>query len=272
MKHLFSIGEVSKIKEITIKALRYYHKMGILIPSYIDESTGYRYYSIDQFIYIDILKACRALDTSIVELQEIFKERDTDILLSFLQVKRNEAEQKIDKMKEIIRNIDALNDEVENARNILNNDEVSIKYFDERYVIIAPCKEVGGLKELLYYSHLDKIIEDKNIETRLERGIIYSLNTKDRLEPVYVFNSVNGNGSIENEDNMKVLSKGKYLILSYSKENVEERRDKIISYVKEHNLTVTSFIEVELFNNFFDTESYSCQIQMLIEEDNGKGF
>ncbi|EPZ57246.1 merR regulatory family protein [[Clostridium] sordellii ATCC 9714] len=31
MKNLFSIGEVSKIKGVTIKALRYYHKMGILI-------------------------------------------------------------------------------------------------------------------------------------------------------------------------------------------------------------------------------------------------
>lgn len=50
MKNLYSIGEVSKIKGITIKALRYYHKMGILEPSYIDESSGYRYYSIEQFV------------------------------------------------------------------------------------------------------------------------------------------------------------------------------------------------------------------------------
>ncbi|OUM46494.1 hypothetical protein BW425_23305 [Bacillus pseudomycoides] len=28
VKNLFSIGEVAKIKDITIKALRYYHKMG----------------------------------------------------------------------------------------------------------------------------------------------------------------------------------------------------------------------------------------------------
>ncbi|CEO20468.1 MerR family DNA-binding transcriptional regulator [Paraclostridium sordellii] len=50
MKNLFSIGEVSKIKGVIIKALRYYHKMGILIPRYIDNTTGYRYYSINQFI------------------------------------------------------------------------------------------------------------------------------------------------------------------------------------------------------------------------------
>ena len=86
MEKLFSIGEVSKIKEITIKALRYYHKMGILIPKYIDETTGYRYYSIDQFVYIDIIKGCRSLETSIKELQEIFRECNTDKLLEFLEL------------------------------------------------------------------------------------------------------------------------------------------------------------------------------------------
>lgn len=267
MKSLFSIGEASKIKDITIKTLRYYHKMGILIPKYVDKSTGYRYYSIDQFIYIDIIKGCRALDTSIVELQEIFKECDTDKLLRFLQVKRNEAEQKIDKMKEIIRNINILNESVEKSRNILNNDEVFIKYFNERYVIVTPCKEVGNLKELLYYSDLDKIIEDKNIEISLERGIIYNLSSDGIAEPVYAFNCIKGRINLENEDNIEVLPKGRYLILSYSKENIEERRNKIVSYVKDNNLTIRSFIEVELFNDIFNTESYSCQIQMLIDEN-----
>ncbi|WP_368260276.1 MerR family DNA-binding transcriptional regulator, partial [Clostridium paraputrificum] len=66
MKEYYSIGEVSKIKDVTIKALRYYHKVGILIPKYIDEETGYRYYSIDQFVHIDIIKGCRTLGTSIL--------------------------------------------------------------------------------------------------------------------------------------------------------------------------------------------------------------
>lgn len=40
-----------------------------------------------------------------------------------------------------------------------------------------------------------------------------------------------------------------------------------LKYVKENNLKVKSFIEVELFNDFFNTESYSCQIQMFIENN-----
>lgn len=271
VKNLFSIGEVAKIKDITIKALRYYHKMGILIPRYIDETTGYRYYSIDQFIHIDIIKSCRELGTSIVELQEIFKDCDTDQLLQFLQLKREEAEENIKKMQEIIKTIDSLHMKVETSKDIVNNDEISIQFFEERYVIVAPCKEVGSLQELLYYSDLEKIIQDQDGKMSMERGILYNVDAEWNVEPKYVFSRLQEDSNIEAEQNIKILPKGKYVTLAYSKENEEECRNKIITYVKENQVKVNSLIEVELFNDFFNTESYSCQIQMLVEDNESVG-
>lgn len=265
MKNLFSIGEISKIKDITIKTLRYYHKVGILVPRYIDDETGYRYYSIDQFVYIDIIKGCRALGTSIVELQDIFKTCDTDELLKFLEVRKSEAEENITKMKEIIKNIDTLKMNVEYSKSILSNTDIYIKSFEQRYIIVAPCKESGSLKELVYYSNLDKVINDKRDKMAMEKGIIYDVTLDWNLEPKYVFNTFKDDVDIKVEDNVKILPKGRYLTLVYSKENEEERIDKIINYVKENNLKINNFIEIELFNDIFNTESYSCQIQMLIE-------
>lgn len=265
--NLFSIGEVAKMKDITIKALRYYHKMDILIPRYIDEKTGYRYYSIDQFIYIDIIKTCRELRTSTIELQEIFKDCDTDQLLKFLQLKRCEAEENINKMQEVIKNIDTLNMQVENSKDILNHDEIAIQFFEQRYIIVAPCKEVGDFQELLYYSDLEKIIQDKEGKMSMERGIIYNFNAEGNAEPKYVFSGLQGNANIEVDQNITILPRGKYLTLAYSKDNEEECIIKIVKYVKENNLKIKSFIEVELFNDLFNTESYSCQIQMLIENN-----
>ncbi|MEK4911254.1 MerR family transcriptional regulator [Bacillus sp. FSL E2-8887] len=272
VKTLFSIGEVAKIKDITIKALRYYHKMGILIPKHVDESTGYRYYSIDQFIHIDIIKSCRELNTSIVELQEIFKECNTDKLLQFLQLKRDEAEEHIRKMKEVMETIDVLNAKVGSSKDILKNDEISIKFFEQRYVIVAPCKEVGSLQELLYYSDLEKIIQDYEEKMSMEMGILYNVNEKWDVEPKYVFNKVQDHVHMEEMPNIKVLPGGKYVTLAYSKENEEERRNTTIKYIKENNIEVASFIEVELVNDFFNTESYSCQIQIFIGDSENKKF
>ncbi|WP_131934125.1 MerR family transcriptional regulator [Bacillus thuringiensis] len=274
MKKLFSIGEVAKIKDITIKALRYYHKMGILIPKHVEESTGYRYYSIDQFIHIDIIKSCRELNTSIVELQEIFKECNTDKLLQFLQLKREEAEEHIKKMKEVMETIDDLHAKVGSSQEILKNDEISIEFFEQRYVVVAPCKEVGSLQELLYYSDLEKIVQDyeEKMEMEMEMGILYNVNENWDAEPKYVFNKVRDDVHTEEMQNIKVLPGGKYITLAYSKENEEERRNTMIKYVQENNIEVESFIEVELVSDIFNAETYSCQIQILIEDSENKKF
>lgn len=266
MENLFSIGEVAKIKGITIKALRYYHKVGILIPRFIDDTTGFRYYSIDQFISIDVIKGCRVIGVSIAELQEVFKKCNTDELLEFLKIKKYEAQENIKKMKEVIKNIDDINTFVEHSKDILINNEINIEVLEERYIIFAPCKEVGSLKELLSYSELDKVITEKKLEMTMERGIIYSFDINGDTKPKYVFNGLRQNKKIEVDESIMILPKGNYLTLAYSKDDEEENINKILNYIKVKNINVKSCFEVELFNDFFDTEYYSCQIQMLIEE------
>ena len=266
MNKLFSIGEVSKIKEITIKALRYYQEKGILIPSYIDEITGYRYYSIDQFIHIDIIKACREIGTSIKDLQEIFKTCDTDKLLEFLNHKRLSAEESIEKMKKVIRNIDEINLFVNYSKEQLSSGDVSILYLPERYIIAVPCKEVGELKELIYYSELEKIIKKMDINTVKKGGIFHKLDHQGNIGPGYVFEEIDEDESIEESQYVKKLPKGRYVTIAYSKENEEEQVKKIDKYIKENNIWVKNFIEVDLIDDIFNLESYSCQMQMLIDE------
>jgi hypothetical protein len=41
---MFSIGEFSKLTQLTVKTLRFYHEEGLLIPAFVDPDTGYRYY------------------------------------------------------------------------------------------------------------------------------------------------------------------------------------------------------------------------------------
>ena len=61
------------------------------------------------------------------------------------------------------------------------------------------------------------------------------------------------------------MPSGQYLTVSYSKENMDKCKRKISNYIKEKNLKVKSLIELDLINDLFNTESYNCQIQMLIE-------
>ena len=44
-KDLFKIGEVAKLFNISVSTLRYYEKLGLVMPEEVDPDTGYRYYS-----------------------------------------------------------------------------------------------------------------------------------------------------------------------------------------------------------------------------------
>ena len=240
MKEYYSIGEVSKIKDITIKALRYYHKVGILIPKYIDEETGYRYYSIDQFVHIDIIKGCRTLGTSILELQDIFKDPNTEKLLKFLEIKKKEAEEKIKLMNEVISNINILSESIKTSKKIVDNDEIVIKYFN-------------------------KIIKENNMEITLERGIIYDISSSGDVKSKFAF--IGLKNEVEEEKNIRVLPEGDYLTLVYNKENQLECRENIMKYIEKNNINITELIEVELYHDLFNTNNYSCQIQIYIDKN-----
>ena len=43
-KGRYTIGEISRLCDISISKLRYLDERGVLTPSFVDTETGYRYY------------------------------------------------------------------------------------------------------------------------------------------------------------------------------------------------------------------------------------
>ena len=61
MSTIFTIGEIAKLFNISTQALRLYDRIDLLKPAYINEETGYRYYSIGQFVNLECIKRCKAM-------------------------------------------------------------------------------------------------------------------------------------------------------------------------------------------------------------------
>ena len=56
---MLSIGEFSKICQVSVKTLHHYDKLGLLVPAQVDAETGYRYYEaaqLDRMLLIARLK------------------------------------------------------------------------------------------------------------------------------------------------------------------------------------------------------------------------
>ena len=67
---LLSIGEAAKLKQVSVKSLRYYETIGILKPAYVDPSSGYRYYSPNQMIDLDVILTCIELGIPLKSLAD----------------------------------------------------------------------------------------------------------------------------------------------------------------------------------------------------------
>ena len=53
---LYSIGQASSLIGLPIGTIRYYDSIGLCSPSYTDENSGYRYYSIDDIFRLDFIR------------------------------------------------------------------------------------------------------------------------------------------------------------------------------------------------------------------------
>jgi len=79
---MLKIGEFSKLSHLTVKALRFYEKEGILMPAATDGWTGYRLYETSQLADAARIKAYRQLDLSIEEIRRICSGTDEKEILT----------------------------------------------------------------------------------------------------------------------------------------------------------------------------------------------
>lgn len=120
-KKLFQIGDVAKMFHISTGSLRHYEQAGLLTPEYIDQETGYRYYSVRQFEILNTIRYLRTLDMPLNQIDDFLKNRDIDVIEDKLMkqkelVARKQRElaiieQKIDHRLDYLR--DAMNSELD---------------------------------------------------------------------------------------------------------------------------------------------------------------
>ncbi len=79
---MYRIGEFSVLSKTTIKTLRYYEKEGLLIPSYIDNNNGYRFYETAQLLELSKVISLRQIGMTIDNIKEILNGGDIDKILN----------------------------------------------------------------------------------------------------------------------------------------------------------------------------------------------
>ena len=94
MSQYMSIGKVSKLKNVSIKSLRYYDQIGILKPAFVNTETNYRYYTEGQLYLLDAITVCIKLGIPLKDLNN-YVNKDSINLQKLLYDGKILAEQKI---------------------------------------------------------------------------------------------------------------------------------------------------------------------------------
>lgn len=90
---MLQIGDFSKLSQVTIKALRHYDKLGLLIPAHVDATTGYRYYTVEQLPRLNRIIALKALGFSLEQVRRLLEDDlSPDQLRGMLKLREAEVQ------------------------------------------------------------------------------------------------------------------------------------------------------------------------------------
>lgn len=257
----FTIGEISEIKGITVKALRFYERIGLLKPIHKDPFTKYRYYSIEQFAQLDIIKTARSLGISPKDIKAILDKRDNKLLMEFLNSHKNQAIKQIEELQESIDMLTYIQNNIQASIASIQNIEVYIKELPVRHIVK---KEIKSLKEEdIQSEYIDfcRWIEGKYTNS-FETGILYSMH-QEEFYPAYIFSIVKKD--IEPND-LEVISipAGKYICICMNKQNASTQQEKFNTYLNQHNLTPSLILHLDLMNDIFDDNNTQIELQALV--------
>ena len=71
-----TIGDFSRATQLSIKTLRHYHRLGLLVPSDVDPDTGYRRYTTDQIPSAQVIRRFRDLDMPLDHIRAVLEAPD----------------------------------------------------------------------------------------------------------------------------------------------------------------------------------------------------
>ncbi len=113
----FKIGEIAEMFEISVRALHLYDKMGLFKPEYIDEATGYRYYTPDQIPLLNTILSFKKVGFALAEIKTILDHHlNPDVILAMLKGKISVCQNQIGVLQFNIENMERMIGAIEDCK------------------------------------------------------------------------------------------------------------------------------------------------------------
>jgi len=246
-ENLLSITKLAKLRKLTSETLRYYDRIGLIKPNYVDPKTNYRYYSIRQYEKLGTIKELRQLGMSIEGIVDYFTGRNLEksikILESHQKVLDQEIKEKMSLEKILSKKIHFLNE----LASLPATNIVFEQVFPERYMITFD-KPAGGSHEHAFALtelewHLDEIapiLASDRVGVYADESLLQRSDNYIPSSPFILLEKDEINSKLK-----KVIPGGLYLSMYYhggALEKYHESFEIVKKYMNDHGMCLNGHI------------------------------
>ncbi len=255
--NLLSIGEVSNISGVHINSLRYYDKLGILKPAYIDPDTNYRYYSNSQIGIIEAIQTCVELDIPLKQYLDFTDNGGQTIHAEqLLDYGKIQAEKKIQTIRKGLEQIKRLQSEIKHAKLLLNEAQmITYEVPQKRYFVI----QMKGAPTEYDYVGLDRlrfVAAAGGYQTGWELGLLYFYKA-DSIERYQFIEVVSG---IKSKDGSIItIPAGRFIAKIVTADSIENSPYQFPEQFEQPYTKVV--IETELFTGKIDMSNLLYELR-----------
>lgn len=162
-RNYFTAGELAAIFNISKQSLLYYDKVKLLSPDFISDN-GYRHYSVQQFLDLEIIVNLRALDISIANIKDFLAQRSKEKFTQMLAQKTTECEEIIRKNQEICKTIERINEHIQ-TNDKYHCHEITLSWHQEHLLRVTTLADTDDAKKRIvkFAKHTQKQAHNKAI-------------------------------------------------------------------------------------------------------------
>ena len=277
-KQQYSIGEMSRLCNVSKKALRYYDKIG-LISSLRHDYNNYRMYTHDELLMVPVLKYYKQMGFKLDEMKDFITGQNGNVYSSM----RSAFEKKIDELQNAQRELRRCEEAVRDWHDLLKEAElvvaegvreVSVKYVEQASLLYQEQPFDGDIKSAIINIHFMDYVE-KTGNAITGPVYIHFSSLKDRMESrpqsirimQHVLMPCGGGGR---------MSFGGCMMASCYHigplETIPESYEKFVSWIRRHGYTPGESCDERYVTDYWTTSNNDYHVaELLIKVSRGSG-
>ena len=260
MQEYFSVGEAAKAVHTTSETLRHYDRIGLVKPSKKDAWTNYRYYTEQDIVRLNTVRALQMMDLPLQEIKKVLEYDDLEKIIDFLRQTEQKADEKIAALQYSKSKIQLAKADYERKLQAQQTFQgIILKDLPERVILLSDTLEVPTLDNLWnYLSHFyDKVtpaLKDRFFFEDLAG--VYSEEGLTRLFALCIrYVEIEG---------LKVLPKGKYLCASCTEEHREQTLQELVRMARtQYGVEPTFTVQIIVVSGILQ---WNYEVQVCVEQ------